>query len=96
MLIRVVRTVGSGRATPLNLPTALRVRHHHHRHRHRHRHRHHHPNENPPPPVGSFPAHPAGSFHYPSLTRLPILAQYSVIKVNKIDNIQHTNLLFIN
>ena len=29
----------------------------------------------------SFPAHPAGSFHYPSLPRLPILAQYSVIKV---------------
>ena len=29
----------------------------------------------------SFPAHPAGSFNYPSLPRLPILAQYSVIKV---------------
>ena len=29
----------------------------------------------------SFPAHPAGSFHYPSLSRLPMLAQYSVVKV---------------
>jgi len=31
----------------------------------------------------SFPAHPAGSFHYPSLPRLPILAQYSVIKLRE-------------
>merc|ERR1712181_216557 len=30
-----------------------------------------------------FPAHPAGSFHYPSLPRLPILAQYSVIKLRE-------------
>jgi len=31
----------------------------------------------------SFPAHPAGSFNYPSLPRLPILAQYSVIKLRE-------------
>ena len=29
----------------------------------------------------SFPAHPAGSFHYPNLPRLPVLAKYSVVKV---------------
>jgi len=31
----------------------------------------------------SFPAHPAGSFHYPSLSRLPMLAQYSVVKLRE-------------
>ena len=29
----------------------------------------------------SFPAHPAGSFHYPNLPRLPVLAKYSAVKV---------------
>jgi len=31
----------------------------------------------------SFPAHPAGSFHYPSLPRLPVLAKYSVVKLRE-------------
>jgi len=31
----------------------------------------------------SFPAHPAGSFHYPSLSRLPMLAQYSLVKLRE-------------
>ena len=31
--------------------------------------------------TNSFPAHPAGSFHYPALSRLPRLAVYSLSKV---------------
>ena len=31
--------------------------------------------------TNSFPAHPAGSFHYPALSRLPRLAVYSLTKV---------------
>ena len=29
----------------------------------------------------SYPDHPAGSFHYPHLTRLPRIAQFSLTKV---------------
>ena len=31
--------------------------------------------------TNNFPAHPAGSFHYPALSRLPRLAVYSLTKV---------------